>query len=151
MINKGAWRVEERELLVKDLVLTFRTQIKRKRSTIQPIVKHYIPLNEFYVLKVLFEHNQRMTVSEISNKLQVATSHITGVSDRLIKKGLITRERSTTDRRIVYVTMTDKGIELTKEMKQVLYECFDEKFEDFTNEELEDFIYLLKKIKLEKT
>ncbi|RPK04732.1 hypothetical protein FH5_01970 [Priestia endophytica] len=47
--------------------------------------------------------------------------------------------------------MTNGGGELTKEMRQVLYQCINVKFEDFTNEELGDFIFLLKKIKIQMT
>ncbi|WP_028403187.1 MarR family winged helix-turn-helix transcriptional regulator [Ectobacillus panaciterrae] len=143
--------MENRKLLVQNLVLTFKEQTKKARLDVNSVLKQYIPLNEFYVLTVLFKYNHQMMVSEIADKLHVSTSHITAVSDKLIEKELIARERSAADRRIVYLSITDKGKELAEEMKEILNQRYEETFKNFTNEEIEMFSYLLKKIKVEKT
>jgi DNA-binding MarR family transcriptional regulator len=143
--------MEKRKLLIQNLVLTFKSQIKKTRSSIQHTLKQYIPLNEFYVLRILFDHNKMMTVSEIASDLQVSVSHITGVSDKLVEKELINRERSTKDRRIVYLSITNKGKKFAEEMGEIVYKSYKDKFEDFTDNEMESFIHLLEKIKTEET
>lgn len=53
-----------------------------------------------------------MTATAISREVHVSASTVVGILDRLEDKGLITRERSRQDRRIVYITATDAGHKL---------------------------------------
>lgn len=52
--------------------------------------------------------------SEIGEKMMVTVSNLTGIVDRLEKKGLVVRERDGHDRRIVRVRLTEKGARLHK-------------------------------------
>lgn len=113
--------------------------------------KEYIPLNEFRMLAILFEYNGMITASEIADKLQVAKSHITNVSDKLIEKRLITQGRSPKDCRIIYISITNEGKELVKEIRQVLYQGYSKRFENFIDKEIQIFIDLLNKINTERT
>lgn len=53
-----------------------------------------------------------MSSIELSQQAQLSPSTIVGILDRLQKMGLITRERSVTDRRLVMLTTTDRGKEV---------------------------------------
>lgn len=53
-----------------------------------------------------------MTATAISREVHVSASTVVGILDRLEDKGLIRRERGREDRRIVYVTATQEGIDL---------------------------------------
>ena len=48
----------------------------------------------------------------MADRLIAAVPAITGLIDRLEAIGLVTRERSTADRRVVYVAITAGGLEL---------------------------------------
>ncbi|SLM47737.1 Transcriptional regulator, MarR family [Nitrospira japonica] len=50
-----------------------------------------------------------MTCSELSARTLVTKGTLTGVLDRLVKKGLIRREQVVQDRRSIKITLTDKG------------------------------------------
>lgn len=50
-----------------------------------------------------------MTCAELSARTLVTKGTLTGVLDRLVKKGLIRREQVAQDRRSIKVTLTDKG------------------------------------------
>ncbi|WP_155891140.1 transcriptional regulator, SarA/Rot family [Ectobacillus panaciterrae] len=41
---------------------------------------------------------------------------MTAVSDKLIERGLVIRQRSAEDRRFIYLSITDKGKELAEKM-----------------------------------
>ena len=53
-----------------------------------------------------------LTQSALGKLYSLSGSTVTGILDRLESKGLIKRERSTTDRRKIIVKATDSGIEL---------------------------------------
>ena len=53
-----------------------------------------------------------LTATQIARDVHLSASTVVGVLDRLEEKGLTQRERDKSDRRKVYVTLTDKGREL---------------------------------------
>ena len=55
-----------------------------------------------------------LTATAISREIHVSPSTIVGILDRLEDKGLVLRERSKEDRRIVFVSATESGRELAQ-------------------------------------
>ncbi|OAA90634.1 MarR family winged helix-turn-helix transcriptional regulator [Clostridium ljungdahlii] len=49
-----------------------------------------------------------MKISDLSKRMGLSNSTVSGIVDRLEKQGLIKRTRSDDDRRVVYVNVTDK-------------------------------------------
>ena len=52
---------------------------------------------------------ERLTMNEISHKMNLDTSTMTRVIDKLVRDQLISRERQEEDRRIVVLALTQKG------------------------------------------
>lgn len=72
------------------------------------------------------------TSSELAEVFDVKKSAITAIITRMWEKGLIQRTRDENDRRVVYLTLTDKGNELflnTEERIHALVESFISRFE----------------------
>ncbi|UYZ21477.1 MarR family winged helix-turn-helix transcriptional regulator [Mesobacillus jeotgali] len=72
------------------------------------------------------------TSSELAEVFDVKKSAITAIITRLWEKGLIQRERDENDRRLVYLSLTEKGNELfqkAEERIQALVGSFIEKFD----------------------
>lgn len=59
-------------------------------------------------LQILYE-NEKMTLSELSNKMKLSNSTVSGIIDRLENLKLVERIRSTEDKRIVYITLAAKS------------------------------------------
>lgn len=70
-----------------------------------------LTISQFGVLEALY-HLGPMNQSEIGNKLLRSGGNITLVIDNLEKQGLVKRQRDHEDRRMVIVTLTDKGRQL---------------------------------------
>ena len=66
------------------------------------------------------------TPSDIARQIHLSNSTVVGILDRLEAKGLIRRERSTGDRRLVYVCATDAGRELARTAPSPLQDVFAE-------------------------
>jgi DNA-binding MarR family transcriptional regulator len=65
------------------------------------------------VLRHLFAHGA-LSSADLSRKLYVSPSNITGVIDRLERKRLVERIRKMGDRRVALITLTENGEELSK-------------------------------------
>jgi DNA-binding MarR family transcriptional regulator len=68
---------------------------------------------QLWVLKTVFQ-NESLPLGKLSQKMYLHPSTITGVIDRLEKKGYVSRDRDREDRRVVMVQLTPKGKRLVK-------------------------------------
>lgn len=70
---------------------------------------------QWRILRVLWI-NEKITSVELSSRTLLAAASLVGIIDRLEKKGLVSRLRSTTDRRAVFIFATAKSRELEAEV-----------------------------------
>ena len=68
---------------------------------------------QFYVLATI-GYAGSLPFGEIGAKMMVTVSNLTGIVDRLEQKKLVLRQRDEADRRVVHVTLTDKGTKIYK-------------------------------------
>lgn len=67
-----------------------------------------ITLNDMHVIEAI-GMNQRRNMSSIAGTLEVTVGTLTIAMNNLVKKGYVKRSRSAKDRRVVLVSLTDKG------------------------------------------
>lgn len=65
-----------------------------------------------------------LTVSDIAGHVHLSNSTVVGILDRLESKGLIKRDRSTDDRRHVFITVTDAGKSLAESAPSPMQHVF---------------------------
>lgn len=73
--------------------------------------RHNTTLPRFDVMAALYRRRDDVTMSELSRMLLVSNGNATTVVDRLEQDGLVRRKPSEADRRTVYVSLTDQGLE----------------------------------------
>lgn len=129
------------EELSTNVFAMFRTL----RNDIGKIFGGYIPWNEFIVLRILNRTNKEM-VSRVANELNVSNSHITAVTEKLINKGFVTRSRSTSDRRVVYLEITEQGKELVAKMEGEKKKYLQERFSALSEDEMDIMISISKNL-----
>ena len=67
------------------------------------------------VVKIL-EGIGDISLSELSDKIRAQNSTVTGIIDRMEREGLVLRVRSTEDRRVVHIRLTEKGEKLARDI-----------------------------------
>lgn len=65
------------------------------------------------VIRLLSKH-KKMKITELSNHLCLSNSTVSGIIDRLEAQEMVIRERSTKDKRVVYVTISPKFQDMHK-------------------------------------
>jgi DNA-binding MarR family transcriptional regulator len=126
---------QSRNKLERELEMSLRRLFRTLRKGLNELYSDYIPSNEFAVLQTLNNHSPLMA-SEIANELKVSSSHITAVTDRLVGKNYIQRVRSDSDRRIVYLEITEDGTRIAREMDQIKNQYLTKKFANLSEEEM---------------
>lgn len=56
--------------------------------------------------------HERCIMREVSDYLMVPKNNLTAMMNKLVRKGVMKRERTEEDRRVVYVSLTEMGLEL---------------------------------------
>src|SRR3954471_16465408 len=75
------------------------------------------------VVKIL-EQIGDLSLSELSERIRAQNSTVTGIIDRMEREGLVVRERSTTDRRVVHIRLSEKGQKLARQIQVEPMEIF---------------------------
>ncbi|QOR66141.1 MarR family transcriptional regulator [Cytobacillus suaedae] len=86
------------------------------------------------------------TSSELAEVFNVKKSAITAMINRMWEKGFIERTRDENDRRVVYLTLTDKGNELFLKTEQRIHKLVESLITKFEQAEIEQFIHTFEKL-----
>jgi DNA-binding MarR family transcriptional regulator len=68
--------------------------------------------SQYNVLRILRGEGKPLPILEVADRMLAAVPGITGLIDRLEGMGLLARERSTEDRRVVFVAIAKEGLAL---------------------------------------
>ena len=105
----------------------------------------FASLSDYAVLEVLL-HKGSLPVNAIGEKVLLTSGSITTAVQRLEKKGLVIRERSEGDARVVLVRLTNEGMNLIQEAFNAHAEDLDELFIEFSEDERTQFAGLMLKL-----
>ncbi len=97
------------------------------------------------VLKML-EGVGDLSLSELSERIRAQNSTVTGIIDRMEREGLVVRARSTEDRRVVHIRLTEKGARIAREIAVEPMEVFRSALESLSVGEMRDLLRILTKI-----
>jgi len=104
--------IPEKESKINELVEAIQKLVKT--AYIYPLQRSKefdLTLSQSSVVKNL-AINGPLSSAELSRKLYVTPSNITGVIDRLEKKELVQRIRKQNDRRVYLISLTEKGMKI---------------------------------------
>jgi DNA-binding MarR family transcriptional regulator len=71
-----------------------------------------ISVQQYNILRILRGAKEAITVNAVKDRMIEKSPNITRLMDKLCDKDLIERTRCETDRRVVYIKITAKGLEL---------------------------------------
>lgn len=109
--------MKEKTELIQNIEQKFRFMFRHVQRDLNELFKDDdITSHEFIFLKRL-SLQEPVKISDLSREMNVTASYATAVSDRLLQRGYVNRNRSEVDRRIVELTSTDKGKKLVSEME----------------------------------
>lgn len=93
---------------LKSLIILFKAQISLANSVKKSLENTGLNLNEFVAMEALYT-KEKLTTQQLVDSVLIPNSSMTYVLDILMEKSYVQREQCTTDRRIKYVSLTEKG------------------------------------------
>ncbi len=119
--------VDHDEAVLRTFILFVQTaRSVMKYADAQLYGKARLSIIKLIVLRVLASSNGVMTPSEVAEWTQTERHNITALVDRMRRDGLVTTERNSSDKRLVNITLTDKGREALNRAMPVAKEIVDQ-------------------------
>jgi len=126
----------------------FRTADAAGRAVAAAIEPHGITGQQFNVLRILRgAQPDPLPTLEIGERMIEQTPGITRLLDRLEAKGLVARVRSSEDRRVVNLELTDAGREVAAVVPAVLAEVLNLHLAGFSHDEWRALLSMLKRMR----
>ena len=126
--------------LMRKVMSSIRTQADAQLSTHDMTYAQWLPLFKLSLCTTA------PTVAGLARDLETDPAAMTRVLDRLEAKGLVARERSTIDRRVVQIALTPEGQAVAARVPPVLAEVLNGHLSDFTHEEWQQLLHLLRRM-----
>ena len=77
-----------------------------------------LSMQQFNILRILRGAKDWVAMNDVKNLMIEKSPNATRLADKMIAKGLIERKRSETDRRVVFINITKKGLDLLDVMDE---------------------------------
>lgn len=124
------------ELLIKSIVLAVRRTSRALYLDSRRMVKTIGLSNPQCMVINTINTNGPCSLSELSRYLNVSAANMTGLIDRLEKKGIVRRNRKEGDRRITIVELTENGKALGQSIPDSIEEKLIHGLDDASDYEL---------------
>jgi len=110
------------------------------------LFRHYgLTPSQYNVLRILRGEDKPMPCLDIASRMIQVVPAITGLIDRLEAQELVQRDRCIEDRRVIYITLTDKARKLLDQMDEPVMSLHRGLVGHLTQAELKELSRLLEK------
>jgi len=106
-----------------------------------------VTLPRFDLMAQLYRAPKAMTLGELSQRMMVSNGNVTGLVDRLLEQGLVSRRPSPQDRRAQLVSLTVEGRRFFRTMARANGDWIAEMLADLSADDIETLMRLLAKTK----
>ena len=125
--------------LMRNILGSIREQANQRLAAHDLTYVQWLPLYKL----AMKEGN---TVASLARDLEIDAGAMTRSMDRLEAKGLVRRERSTADRRVVLLTLTAEGRKVARKVPAVLSEVLNSHLHGFDHAEWQQLLGFLRRM-----
>jgi DNA-binding MarR family transcriptional regulator len=110
----------------------------------QSLRKHDITLTQYNVLRILRGAGPNgLCRHEVASRLVTQVPDVSRLLDRMMRAGVLTRTRDTTDRRMVKACITEEGLQILSQLDAPSYAVADKQLAHMSEDDLHKLIQLL--------
>ena len=132
---------------VRGVVSMFYTSFRYDKLLETELKPFGISHEQFSILKILIEHHPDfMSLKEIQSLLMNNTANATRLVEKLNKKGLLESKQNPDNRRQLNIRVTNKGLDLMKEVDKVFVKINAFLHEAITEKEAKELESLMSKL-----
>jgi len=126
--------------------MVYQANTRFKNSMDQILSKQGLTMEQYLVMVTIKYHDAPIRIVDIARWLERSTNSVSMLVDRMVKAGLLRRVRDRSDRRVVHLTISDKGKDALKPATLAGWEFIQEILSPLSHEDRRTLISLLKMI-----
>ena len=108
--------------------------------------RYNLSVPEFNLLRTCLRRGEECTATELARILPVDASRISRMVTILVDRGLLQRRRLPEDRRVVMLSLTEEGVEMTSQILQVINQNNARLMEGIDEDEIRVFLSVASRI-----
>ena len=124
-----------------------RTSDQLEHRSARLLREYGLTSSQYNVLRILRGEGKPLPILEIASRTITVVPGITGLIDRLEQAGFVNRLRCEKDRRVIYVALTDQGMETLAALDEPLVALHRKLLGHLSQAELKEVIRLLEKMR----
>ncbi|WP_432662908.1 MarR family transcriptional regulator [Wukongibacter baidiensis] len=93
---------------------------------------------------IIIKHAEKVTMSQVSQRLNLVKGAFTPVANRLIKFGFVEKIKNEKDKRVSHLILTQKGDEFISELLEILSNSIVKKIKKLSDEERDAYFAAIK-------
>lgn len=132
------------DLIDRYVAVSF-TVSKKAEALIKEQIGNELTNDQHYILRYVYKAGE-CTSSELAEAFEVNKSAITAIINRMVERNLIERTRDKSDRRVVYLTVSEQGRELFEQTEEKIRNLVESFITRFEVEEIRGFISTYEKL-----
>lgn len=123
----------------------FRQFYRRMAADWNRLVETELSASQAMILELLLAQGPQKP-TELAQRLDITVSAVTSLADKLERAGLLRRERSEVDRRVVMLSATARAGGVLQRVKAQRHALFKRYFQDLSHEDLRHLIRIYRGI-----
>lgn len=127
-MNKCSLKPDTANTITNDVLIAIRKIMQSISMNSRSLVKRVGLTGPQLVILQAVVHSGEVSVGEVAKAISLSQGTVTGILERMQKRGLVARRRSDTDRRRVLVKATAAGEQLLETAPPLMQEAFVERF-----------------------
>lgn len=132
------------ELINRYVAVSF-TVNKKAESLIKAQIGDELTNDQHYILRYIYRSGE-CTSTELADAFEVNKSAITAIINRMVDREWIKRTRDESDRRVVYLTLTDTGNKLFEKTEEKVLSLVESIITKFDEKEVQNFLQTYEKL-----
>lgn len=138
--------MDQERVINNVLVMLFNEILDMEEKALIKGERTDISINDIHIIDAIgLDGSQNM--SKVAHTMAVTVGTLTTAINGLVKKGYVSRVRSEKDRRVVLLSLTDKGIQAYEDHAAFHKRMVDTVMDGFEGEELDILIRALEKLR----
>ncbi len=125
--------------LMRKVMSSIRSQVDARLATCDMTYVQWLPLYKLML-------HEGSTTASLARELEIDPGAMTRSVDRLVAKGLVERERSQADRRVVHLVLTEEGRRAAARVPAVLAEVLNAHLQGFSDAEWQQLLQFLNRM-----
>jgi DNA-binding MarR family transcriptional regulator len=114
----------------------------------QLLTDYHLTAPQYYVMASLSRQDHACSMQVLADITHQDAATVTGIVDRLVKLGYVSRQRGEDDRRKVYVTLEETGREIVDQVREVTHESWQHTFSALNQDELNEMLRMMSAVLL---